>query len=50
VHEAGGEMTSLAGERLVYNQTDVRHGLLVAAGRARHAHIVKHFRENPIPW
>jgi myo-inositol-1(or 4)-monophosphatase len=48
VHEAGGEMTSLAGERLVYNQTDVRHGLLVAAGRARHAHIVKHFRENPI--
>jgi myo-inositol-1(or 4)-monophosphatase len=50
VHEAGGEMTTLAGERLVYNQTDVRHGLLVAAGRARHAHIVKHFRENPIPW
>ena len=48
VHEAGGEMTTLAGERLVYNQTDVRHGLLVAAGRARHAHIVKHFRENPI--
>ena len=48
VHEAGGEMTTLAGERMVYNQTDVRHGLLVAAGRARHAHIVKHFRENPI--
>ena len=50
VHEAGGEMTSLAGERLVYNQTDVRHGLLVAAGHARHAHIVKHFRDNPILW
>jgi myo-inositol-1(or 4)-monophosphatase len=32
VHEAGGEMTSLAGERLVYNLADVRHGLLVAAG------------------
>jgi len=48
VHEAGGEMTTLAGERLVYNQADVRHGLLVAAGRARHAHIVKHFRDNPI--
>lgn len=48
VHEAGGEMTTLAGERMVYNQTDVRHGLLVAAGRARHAHIVKHFRDNPI--
>ncbi|HEX7881254.1 MAG TPA: 3'(2'),5'-bisphosphate nucleotidase CysQ [Afipia sp.] len=50
VHEAGGEMTSLAGDRLVYNQTDVRHGLLVAAGHERHAHIVKHFRENPILW
>ena len=48
VHEAGGEMTTLAGERMVYNQADVRHGLLVAAGRARHAHIVKHFRDNPI--
>ncbi len=48
VHEAGGEMTTLAGERLTYNQADVRHGLLVAAGRARHAHIVRHFRDNPI--
>ena len=48
VHEAGGEMTTLAGERLIYNQADVRHGLLVAAGRARHAHIVRHFRDNPI--
>lgn len=48
VHEAAGEMTTLAGERLIYNQTDVRHGLLVAAGRARHAHIVEHFRKNPI--
>lgn len=48
VHEAGGEMTDLAGERLVYNRPDVRHGLLVAAGRARHTHIVEHFRENPI--
>jgi myo-inositol-1(or 4)-monophosphatase len=47
VHEAGGEMTTLAGERLIYNQADVRHGLLVAAGHARHAHIVEHFRENP---
>lgn len=48
VHEAGGEMTALAGERLVYNSADVRHGLLVAAGRARHAHIVEHFRSNPV--
>ncbi|MES2750808.1 MAG: 3'(2'),5'-bisphosphate nucleotidase CysQ [Pseudomonadota bacterium] len=48
VHEAGGEMTTLAGERLVYNSRDVRHGLLVAAGRARHTHIVEHFRKYPI--
>jgi myo-inositol-1(or 4)-monophosphatase len=48
VHEAGGEMTTLAGERLVYNSRDVRHGLLVAAGHERHAHIVEHFRKNPI--
>lgn len=48
VHEAGGEMTTLAGERLVYNSHDVRHGLLVAAGHARHTHIVEHFRKNPI--
>jgi myo-inositol-1(or 4)-monophosphatase len=48
VHEAGGEMTALAGDRLVYNRADVRHGLLVAAGRARHAHIVGHFRDNPV--
>lgn len=48
VHEAGGEMTDLTGERLVYNRPDVRHGLLVAAGRARHTHIIEHFRKNPI--
>lgn len=48
VHEAGGEMTTLAGERLVYNSRDVRHGLLVAAGHARHTHIIEHFRKNPI--
>ena len=48
VHEAGGEMTTLAGEPLVYNGADVRHGLLVAAGRARHKHIVEHFRRHPV--
>ncbi len=48
VHEAGGEMTTLAGEPLVYNGADVRHGLLVAAGSARHKHIVEHFRKHPI--
>lgn len=48
VHEAGGKMTTLAGEKLAYNGADVRHGHLVAAGHARHSHIVAHFRSHPI--
>jgi len=40
VHEAGGMMTTLAGERTVYNRDEVRHGALVAAGPARHARAV----------
>ena len=49
VHEAGGRMTSLAGEPLVYNLRDVTHGILVAAGHDRHTHIVEHFRNRPLP-
>ena len=37
VHEAGGVMTNLAGESLVYNLHDPVHGAVLAAGRARHA-------------
>ena len=37
VHEAGGVMTNLAGELLVYNLHDPVHGAVLAAGRARHA-------------
>lgn len=48
VHEAGGRITSLAGEPLVYNLRDVTHGVLVAAGHARHARIVEHFRKRPV--
>jgi myo-inositol-1(or 4)-monophosphatase len=36
VHEAGGAMTNLAGELLVYNLHDPVHGAVLAAGRARH--------------
>lgn len=36
VHEAGGVMTNLAGELLVYNLHDPVHGAVLAAGRARH--------------
>jgi myo-inositol-1(or 4)-monophosphatase len=36
VHEAGGALTTLTGDRLIYNQANPVHGALVAAGGARH--------------
>jgi len=36
VHEAGGALTTLTGDRLIYNQANPVHGALVAAGNARH--------------
>ncbi len=36
VHEAGGALTTFAGQKLIYNRADPLHGALVAAGRARH--------------
>lgn len=48
VHEAGGTMTTLAGDAIVYNRPEVRHESLVAAGRARHGRIIEHFRRNPL--
>ena len=36
VHEAGGVMTDLDGERLTYNRPQPVHALLVAASRSRH--------------
>jgi myo-inositol-1(or 4)-monophosphatase len=40
VHEAGGALTSLTGEQLIYNQPHPVHGPLVAAGRRRHAALL----------
>lgn len=40
VHEAGGAMTSLTGEMLVYNLHDPVHGAVIAAGRALHAEML----------
>ena len=40
VHEAGGQMTGLDGHMLVYNRADPVHGMLIAAGRERHAALV----------
>jgi myo-inositol-1(or 4)-monophosphatase len=49
VQEANGIMTSLSGDRILYNRRDVIHGVLVAAGRDRHARIVSQFRSRPLP-
>ncbi|KAH2777708.1 hypothetical protein KXW38_009030 [Aspergillus fumigatus] len=49
VQEANGRMTALSGDAIVYNRRDVVHGVLVAAGRDRHARIVGHFRNHPLP-
>jgi myo-inositol-1(or 4)-monophosphatase len=49
VQEANGNMTALSGDTIQYNRPDVAHGVLVAAGRDRHARIVEHFRSRPLP-
>jgi myo-inositol-1(or 4)-monophosphatase len=46
VQEANGRMTALSGEGILYNRREVTHGVLVAAGRDRHAGIVSHFRRS----
>jgi myo-inositol-1(or 4)-monophosphatase len=40
VHEAGGLMTAMDGQALIYNRPDPVHGVLIAAGRARHGALV----------
>jgi myo-inositol-1(or 4)-monophosphatase len=49
VQEANGNMTALSGDTILYNRQEVTHGVLVAAGRDRHASIVEHFRNCPLP-
>jgi myo-inositol-1(or 4)-monophosphatase len=49
VQEANGNMTALSGDTILYNRREVMHGVLVAAGRDRHADIVEHFRRHPLP-
>jgi myo-inositol-1(or 4)-monophosphatase len=49
VQEANGRMTTLSGDAILYNRREVAHGVLVAAGRDRHASIVSHFRSRPLP-
>jgi myo-inositol-1(or 4)-monophosphatase len=49
VQEADGKMTTLSGDAILYNRREVGHGVLLAAGRDRHASIVSHFRSRPPP-
>jgi myo-inositol-1(or 4)-monophosphatase len=48
VHEAGGALTTFAGQLLIYNRTDPVHAPLVAAGRDRHAALVAMLRDRRI--
>jgi myo-inositol-1(or 4)-monophosphatase len=41
VHEAGGALTPFSGGPLIYNRPEPRHGMLVAAGRDRHAALLE---------
>ncbi len=49
VAEANGKMSALSGDTILYNRREVTHGVLVAAGRDRHASIVEHFGSRPLP-
>jgi len=49
VHEANGSMTARSGDAILYNRREVTHGVLLAAGRDRHARIVEQFRNSPLP-
>ena len=48
VHEAGGMLTTLAGEPIVYNRRLPTHGPLVAAGISRHRALTNLLREQLI--
>jgi myo-inositol-1(or 4)-monophosphatase len=45
VHEAGGALTPVGGGAVIYNRPVPRHGLLVAAGRDRHAALLELLRD-----
>ena len=49
VHEAGGLLTTLEGATLSYNGAVPTHGMLVAAGRARHRALRMLLRPSDAP-
>ena len=50
VHQAGGALTALAGQSVVYNRADPLHGALVAAGHSRHEAFLALLRENALAF
>jgi myo-inositol-1(or 4)-monophosphatase len=45
VHEAAGVLTTIAGAKLAYNRAAAAHGILIAAGKARHQAVYALLRE-----
>jgi myo-inositol-1(or 4)-monophosphatase len=50
VHEAGGLISTLTGQPLIYNRPEPVHGALVAAGRARHAVLLNLIRDRLVEF
>jgi myo-inositol-1(or 4)-monophosphatase len=48
VHEAGGALTTFAGQSLIYNKPEPFHPPLVAAGPQRHAALLALVQDHPI--
>ena len=46
VKEAGGALTTLQGEKLMFNRPEVAHQVLVAAGHDRHARLLQLFKQS----
>jgi len=46
VHEAGGLLTSLVGEPIIYNRFGLVHRALIAAGRSRHSLLIDLVRDD----
>jgi myo-inositol-1(or 4)-monophosphatase len=48
VHEAGGALTTFAGQPLTYNRADPVHPPLIAAGPKRRAALLALMQDQPI--
>src|SRR5262249_44699570 len=50
VHEAGGALTTWAGQPVIYNRPELVHGALVAAGQDRHATLIALMRDQQLDF